>query len=103
MALISFPFSATRLERIDRILVANSTAVITMSGIFYTKGYRVIAIGIVCVTDGCTSVLCSVILADSYGVIISITVFTDSYAILFRIGLMTNSHGRTAFCLHITT
>ena len=101
MALIGFPVTATRLERIDRILVANSTAVITMSGIFYTKGCRVIAIGIVGMADSGTSVLGLIIFADGYAHIVGHAVFSDGHTVFLGIGLMADGYSRPAFRRHI--
>ena len=102
MALISFPFSATRLERIDRILVTNGTAVIAMSRIIDPHGCRIIPVGIISMTNGHAGVLGLIVLADGYAHIVGHAVFSDGHTVFLGIGLMADGYSRPAFCRHIT-
>ena len=101
MTLIGFPFTTTRLDCINRILIANSTAVIAMNCIIDPHGCRIIPVGIISMADGRAGVFGLVVLADSYAHVVGHTVFPDGHTVFLGIGLMTDCHSRPAFSSHI--
>ena len=102
MAFISFPFAATRLERIDRILVTDGTAVIAMSRIIDPHSCRIIPIGVISMPDGRAGVFRLVVLADGHAHVVGHTVFPDGHAVFLGIGLMPDGHSGPALGSHIT-
>ena len=101
MTLIGFPFAATRLDCINRILVANSTAVIATSCIITTHGCRIISVSIVGMANGRAGVLGLVVLADGHTHVISHAVFPDGYAVFLGVGLMADGHRGPSLGSHI--
>ena len=101
MTLIGFPFTTTRLDCIDRILIANSTAVIAMSCIIDPHGCRIIPVGIISMANGCAGVLGLVVLADSHAHVVSHTIFPDGHAVFLGVGLVPNSYSGPSFSRHI--
>ena len=101
MALISFPFSATRLERIDRILVTNGTAVIALQGIAVPLCQRIIAVRSILAAYSHTVVLGPVGIPDGYSAVIGVVGLPDSHTVFLGMGIMTDGHGTAASSQHI--
>ena len=101
MTLIGFPFAATRLDCINRILVANSTAVIATSCIITTHGCRIISVSIVGMANGRAGIFGLVVLADGHAHIVGHAVFSNGHTVFLGIGLMPDGHSGPAFSSHI--
>ena len=101
MALIGFPFATTRLDCINRILVANSTAVIAMSCIIDPHGCRIIPIGIIVMANGRAGVLGLVVHANGHAHIVGHTIFPNGHAVFLGIGLVPDGYRGPSLSRHI--